>query len=157
MNQLDPLELVDALESSGVPVVIIGGHAVNFHGFLRATEDIDLVFRRDEPTEEKLLQVLQDWRAYWISDEIDPNTGLEITVPVAEDYIRRQHLMMLGTHAGYVDLFDFVPGYPQVPVDDLFATAVVCGRRRFVSLEWLKKMKLAASRPQDCIDLENLP
>jgi hypothetical protein len=31
------------------------------------------------------------------------------------------------------------------------------GRRRFASLEWLKKLKLAAGRPRDCIDLENLP
>lgn len=40
-----PLEhpgLLKTLVAHGVPFVIIGGHAVNFHGYPRATEDLDL-------------------------------------------------------------------------------------------------------------------
>jgi peptidoglycan/xylan/chitin deacetylase (PgdA/CDA1 family) len=29
----------DVLQRHGVPFVVVGGHAVNFHGFIRATED----------------------------------------------------------------------------------------------------------------------
>ena len=158
MSQLhDPLEWADALISADVPVVIIGGHAVSFHGYVRATEDIDLVFRRDAIVEERLLDVLQARGAYWISDEIDPTTGLELTVPVSLDFIRRQHLLMLGMEGGFVDLFDFIPGHPQVPVDELFHSAVTIGQRHFASLQWLKEMKRASGRPQDLIDLANLP
>ncbi len=157
MSQPEALDLVDARQSGGVPVVIAGGHAVNFHGYLRATEDIDLIFRRVAGVDESLLRILGDWDAYWISDNIDPTTGLEITVPVSLDYIRSNHFLMLGTSAGYVDLFDFIPGLPDVSFDELFATAEVSGQRRFASLEWLKKMKRAAGRPQDQIDLEHLP
>jgi len=32
--------------SHEVPYVIIGGHAVTYHGYVRATEDTDIVFRR---------------------------------------------------------------------------------------------------------------
>ena len=40
----DPFHLLDVLSSHNVPVVIIGGHAVAFHGFVRATEDGSGVF-----------------------------------------------------------------------------------------------------------------
>lgn len=157
MSQAEVLYIADALQEAGVQVVIIGGHAVNFHGYLRATEDVDLVFRRLQGVEEILLQVLTDWKAFWISDEIDPATGLETTIPVSLEFIRSNHLMMLGTQMGYVDLFDFIPGLPSENLDGLFSTAVSIGQRRFASLEWLKRMKRAAGRPQDEIDLRHLP
>ncbi len=157
MSHAEVLDIADTLIEAGVPVVIIGGHAVNFHGYLRATEDVDLVFRRLQGVEEILLQVLTDWQAFWISDVIDPVTGIETTIPVSLDYIRGNHLLMLGTQMGYVDLFDFIPGMPSENLDELFSTAVSIGQRRFASLEWLKRMKRAAGRPQDEIDLRHLP
>ena len=38
--------LLDVLSEHGVPFVVIGGHAVNLHGVLRATEDTDLLWLR---------------------------------------------------------------------------------------------------------------
>jgi hypothetical protein len=157
MNEQGPLAIVDQLVDAGVRLVVIGGHAVNFHGYLRATEDVDIVFERTVASEQALTKVLQEAGAYWISDEIDPRTGVEKTIPVTIDYVHRTHLMMLGSEYGYVDLFDFVPGCPGQPLDDLFASATVLDRRPFVSLAWLKRMKRAANRPQDQIDLEHLP
>ncbi len=40
----DPLTVFQFLARAGVPFVIIGGHAVNFHGYVRATEDADVIF-----------------------------------------------------------------------------------------------------------------
>jgi hypothetical protein len=42
----DPLAIFHTLAAAGIPFVIIGGHAVNFHGYIRTTEDADIVFRR---------------------------------------------------------------------------------------------------------------
>jgi len=42
-------------------------------------------------------------------------------------------------------------------VEQLFASAVEHGRYKYASLQWLRAMKLAANRPKDQIDLENLP
>jgi hypothetical protein len=42
-------------------------------------------------------------------------------------------------------------------VDDLFRSSRESNGRRFVSLKWLRKMKQAAGRPQDRMDLDNLP
>lgn len=54
MDSGNPFQLIDALSSHNVPFVIIGGHAVTFHGYVRATEDTDVVFRRSEEAATRL-------------------------------------------------------------------------------------------------------
>ena len=157
MDRLNPFSLVDQLLRRQVPLVIIGGHAVNFHGYLRATEDIDLIFRRDVDTEQVLYETLLEAGAFWIGNEIDPKSGLERTHPVTLQYVRENHLLLLGSSVGYIDVFDFIPGLPNEPLDDLLASAVLSSGRPFASLDWLKRMKRAADRPRDRIDLEHLP
>jgi hypothetical protein len=153
----DPFRLLDVLSSHNVPFVIIGGHAVTYHGFVRATEDTDVVFRRTPESELSLLEALAEVHAQWVGNEINPDTGIERTFPVSLPYIRGSRMMMLLTDFGFLDLFDYIPGCPDEPVEQLFGTAVEHGRFRYASLRWLRAMKAAADRPKDRIDLENLP
>jgi hypothetical protein len=149
-------ELLRLLERHGVPFVVIGGHAVSFHGHVRATEDLDVVWLRSTSAEAALLAALREAHAQWISDEIDPATRLEKTVDVNVAYVRSQRLMMLVTDYGFLDLFDYVPGCPDADVREVFDQSIVAQGIRYVSLPWLKQMKRAAGRPQDLSDLENL-
>jgi hypothetical protein len=151
-----PIELAELLAKFNVQFVIIGGHAVNFHGFTRATEDIDIIIQRTVESDEALFQALSSINAFWISNEIDPATGIERTVPVSRGYLQENHLMMLGTDVGYLDIFDFVPGFRKTSVSQVFEDAVAVESLRFVSLNWLRKMKAASGRPIDKIDLANL-
>ncbi|MBI2479197.1 MAG: hypothetical protein HYV60_11355 [Planctomycetia bacterium] len=121
-----PFQLIDVFLKHNVPVVIIGGHAVTYHGFVRATEDVDVV-------------------------------GLERVFPVSLSYVRQSRLMMLTTDLGYLDIFDFIPGFPNHSVSELFDSAVETDGRKFASLAWLRKMKAATGRAKDQLDLENLP
>ncbi|MCH8043251.1 MAG: hypothetical protein IID44_05985 [Planctomycetes bacterium] len=157
MDSGNPFQLIDTLRCHDVPLVIIGGHAVTFHGYVRATEDTDIVFQRSAEAERSLLQALTSINAHWIGDEIDRKTGIEKTHAVTIEYIQRTHLMMLTTDIGFLDVFDYIPGFPGETVEQLFASAVEQGSHRYVSLAWLRKMKSAASRPKDRLDLENLP
>jgi hypothetical protein len=157
MESGDPFRLIDVLTKHEVPFVIIGGHAVTYHGYLRATEDTDVVFQRTAGSELALFAALSEVHAQWIGNEIDPATGLERAFPVSINYIQHSHLMMLVTDLGFLDIFDFIPGHPETNVDLLFATALENRGRRFSSLNWLRKMKLAAGRTKDQLDLENLP
>lgn len=157
MDSGDPFRLIDVLIKHDVPFVIVGGHAVTYHGYVRATEDTDLVFLRTDEAEASLYTALTELNACWIGSEIDRETGLEHTYPVSLEYIRGTHLMMLVTDYGFLDIFDYIPGHPSEPVGDLFASSSQTGGRRFVSLQWLRRMKEAAGRPRDRIDLENLP
>jgi hypothetical protein len=43
MAMLPEFRLFDVRARHGVPFVVVGGHAVNFHGFIRATEDTELL------------------------------------------------------------------------------------------------------------------
>jgi hypothetical protein len=147
----------DVLTRHGVPFVVVGGHAVNFHGFIRATEVTDVLWIRSPAAEASLLRALDEIAAEYIGDEIDPATGIERTHPVTASFIRAKRLMMLCTTAGFLDLFDYVPEYPAVPVTTVWETGVELDGIRFASLEWLRKLKQAAGRPKDLLDLENLP
>ena len=148
--------LFEILADCRVPFVVIGGHAVNYHGHVRATEDHDIVFLRNAESESALLEACRRVNAAWVSDEIDASTGLERLVPVSAGYIRNEHLMMLWTEYGYLDVYDYVPGHPDVDVQALFDTAEELNGIRFVSLKWLLAMKRAGGRPKDLADIEEL-
>jgi hypothetical protein len=156
-NTDDPLSVFQLLACAGVPFVIIGGHAVVFHGYVSATEHADLIFERSGASEAALLEALRSIHACWISDERDPATGHERLVPVSPSYVRGQHLMMLTTDLGFLDLYDYVPGFPDVPVAEVFSDSIEFDNLRFVSLRWLRKLKQAAGRHKDLDDLEHLP
>ncbi|MDY0165201.1 MAG: hypothetical protein RBS80_01570 [Thermoguttaceae bacterium] len=157
MDSGNPLHLLDVLNSHNVPFVVIGGHAVTYHGFVRATEDTDVIFQRTPRSESALLRALAEVHANWIGDEIDPETGIERLIPVSAAYIRGTRTMMLVTDFGFLDVFDYVPGLPELSVEELFASALECGGHKYVALPLLRAMKAAANRPKDRADLENLP
>lgn len=150
------MKILHILKQYKVGFVIIGGHAVNFHGYIRTTEDVDIIVRPDEKNAEKLLQALESINACWITNDIDINTGIEKTQPVTLSFINSNHLMMLCTDEGFLDVFDYIPGFPDVSVEELFSCSELLDGLSFVSLDWLIKMKKKASRPKDLEDLRNL-
>jgi hypothetical protein len=150
------LELLKVLARHRVPVVVIGGHAVSFHGHIRETEDLDVIWLRSQESEQALLAALTEVNAKWISNEVDPATRLEKLEPVTMSYIRSNHLMVLLTDVGFLDVFDFVPAFPDADVREVFDQSVPSKDARFVSLEWLRKMKGASDRSKDAEDLRQL-
>ena len=149
--------LLSTLARHGVPCVVIGGHAVNYHGHLRTTEDTDLLWLRSAASEAALFAALKELNAEWIGAEIDPATGIEQTHPVTAPFVRARPLMMLCTSMGYLDLFDHVPGLPDATVAELIDSACDLDGIRYVSLPWLRRLKTASARPRDLADLDNLP
>ena len=149
--------LLSILARHGVPSVVIGGHAVNYHGHLRTAENTDVLWLRSAASEAALIAALKELNAEWIGDEIDPTAGVEQTHPVTASFVRTRPLMMLCTSLGFLDLFDHVPGIPDVAVETLIESACVLNGIRYVSLHWLRRLKTAAARPRDLADLENLP
>jgi len=153
----DDFELLAVLRRYGVPFVIIGGHAVNFHGYVRATEDADVVWLRSPQSEQALFEALTELEARFIGNQIDPATGIEQTYPVTAAFIEASSLMMLLTRYGFLDLFDYVPGLPQLQPAELLASSIESEGLRYVSLDRLRQMKQTSGRSKDQLDLENLP
>jgi hypothetical protein len=150
-------EIPKVLNRYGVQFIVIGGYAVNFHGFTRVTEDMDVVWIRSKQADEALFAALNEIDARYIGEEIDPSTGIERTYPVTLPYIQSLGLMMLWTKFGFLDLFDYIPGFPQEDVRQLMTSSVEAAGTRYASLHWLRQMKGAAARTKDQLDLENLP
>lgn len=63
------LDLLHRLQKNGVRYVLVGGHAVRLQGFLRATEDIDLLVPFDEINGRKLIDSLSFLES---ASELDP-------------------------------------------------------------------------------------
>jgi hypothetical protein len=150
-------KLLEMIRESGVPFVVVGGMAVAYHGHVRGTEDVDVVWLRSAETVGPMFKALERLCARCISNEIDSATGIERTYWITEAFVRSSRVMMLDTKHGFLDLYDFIPGFPAEDVRRLLDSSVEAEGYRFASLEWLRKMKKAAGRTKDLLDLENLP
>ena len=151
-----PLSLMAVLARHGVPFVVIGGHAVGVHGYPRATQDTDIVFARSPETEKALLAALHELHAVWISNEKDPATGWERHVPVTLAYIQGHPIMWLMTDLGFLDIMDHIPGLPGATAKQLIAESIEINGLLYASRPWLIRMKKAAGRTKDLMDIEEL-
>jgi|SRR5882724_3432631 len=71
-NETDLISLARELNRLGVAYVVVGGFAINRLGFVRATEDIDLLIARDHANQnlvKKALEILPDRAIRELGDE----------------------------------------------------------------------------------------
>lgn len=69
------LHVLRAFQRHGVDYIVVGGVAVNLHGIVRATEDIDLFVR---PTEENVARIRSALREIWDDPQIDEITAADL-------------------------------------------------------------------------------
>ena len=150
--------LVSALHEAGVRYLIAGGLAVNAHGYLRFTKDIDVVVRLAPDNIERAFAVLRDlgYRP------LVPVTAAQFAdATTRERWVRDKGMQVLQFWSDAhretpVDMFvqepfDFEDEYRRSLAKPLGRIEV-----RFVTIPTLIRMKQAAGRPQDRIDIEYL-
>lgn len=154
MSDFDLQALVKALHDHGVEFVVIGGIAVGAHGYVRGTEDLDLV---PDPAPENLTRLTE------VLAELDATlpTAAGRAFDAARDagVIRRGGNVTAMTRFGGLDVVQRargVPSYTQL-AEDAVPSEVFGIPVRVCSLSRLRRMKQAQSRAQDLADLENLP
>ncbi|MGH2803652.1 MAG: hypothetical protein ACRDL4_11490 [Thermoleophilaceae bacterium] len=146
--------MLSSLDRHGVAFVLIGGVAVGAHGYVRATEDLDVV---PDPTAENLRRLGNGLVAL---DATLPLAGGRSFTPARDvTPLRRGQSMTLDTRHGPLDIVQRVPGVPgyaelerDAITSDLLGVPV-----RVCSLEHLRRMKEARRGAQDIADLERLP
>lgn len=149
--------LFDIFSKHQFAYAVIGGHAMVHYGRVRTTEDLDIVWLNTLESRKTLASILESIHAVWISDEMDPKTGIEKAYPVTLSKIELSHMLILDSDFGFIDFFDYVPGCPQADVSQFMAEAVVAGNGiRYASKEWMIRMKQASGRPVDLEDLRYL-
>jgi hypothetical protein len=147
----DVERILDALADHSVDYVLVGGLAVQTHGHVRTTFDVD-VYPRPEPGN---LRRLADALRALDARTLNPGAeGLAITAAM----LPRATLWQFETRDGAIDVLHDAPGAPAY--DELRARALeidlgdirvaVAGRDDLIS------MKRASARPVDLQDLAAL-
>lgn len=148
---LDLRGLLSALVEHGVDFVVIGGVAVIAHGYVRATEDLDVV---PDPARENLDRLLGALRA------MDARL-LRGTKPLTAHWrrVEREMSISLVTRFGQLDAVQRLPSVLPYSTlaSDAVDTSLLGVEVRVCSLEALRDMKRRAGRPQDIADLDGLP
>jgi hypothetical protein len=148
---LDPERILAVLAAHRVDYVLVGGVAVQVHGHVRMTNDLDLI---PAPTPRNLRQLAE------ALDELDArvlNPGSE-GMRLDERTLHRATLWQLTTPAGDLDILHDAPG--AAPYEQLRSRAleVELGSERIpvAGRDDLIAMKRAASRPVDLQDIAAL-
>jgi hypothetical protein len=71
----ETLRVIESFNSHGVMYVVVGGVAMNVHGFVRATEDLDVLVKPDPDNIRRLRETLRD---VWADPEIDGITAEDL-------------------------------------------------------------------------------
>jgi len=137
-------EFIQLLNEHEVSYLVIGGYAVNYHGYPRYTKDIDFWLWMTEPNIEKLIKAI---KAFGFG-------GLNLQV---EDFMTPENIVQLGYEPYRIDLLidvdgvDFEKCYKRRTEGELDGTSV-----KFLSLQDLITAKKKAGRLQDLADAEQL-
>jgi hypothetical protein len=147
----EPERIFAVLAAHDVSYVVVGGLAVQVHGHVRTTNDLDLIPEPTPANLARLAQALHELQARVL------NEGSEGTAIDAR-MLPRATLWQFATSAGDIDVLHDAPGAAQfadlreraleVELDEL--------RIPFASREDLIRMKRAAARPVDLADIAAL-
>jgi hypothetical protein len=148
-------ELLKSLAEEQVRYVLVGGLAVQLHGFLRSTFDIDLVLAMND---ENIVRFIAVAKRY----------GLIPTMPVSidtlrnpaqiEQWYREKGMLAFALREPQIggNVVDILV-HPDVPFDQLIKNAIVgelfAMKIRIASIDDLLTMKRIANRPKDQLDI----
>lgn len=145
-------ELLERLVSAQVRFVLVGGLAMNAWGYLRATQDVDVV---PDPEPENLARL--DVLLRELGGKVDVD-GRLLAADAITTFLRTGDRTLVQTDLGQVDILQGLPQIPPYAVLEEEATDVdIDGLMvRVCSLGHLLEMKRASDRPRDRDDLEAL-
>lgn len=142
--QADLKEFIALLNSHGVEYVLVGGHAVAYHGHPRFTGDIDFFIQRTEPNAQRVLAVLEHFGFGGI--------GIE-----ERDLLKPGRVIQLGQPPNRIDILTSISA---VDFDSAWVTRIetVIDDQPVSILGWeeLLRNKRAAARQKDLADVEKL-
>jgi len=138
-------EFLRLLNAHRVEYLLIGGYAVGYFGYPRATADMDIWIAMHPANAEKVVAVLKEFG--FNPPELSP-----------ELFLKEWQIIRLGVPPIQIELSTTISG---VNFSECYADRVIIEldgvQVNLISLKHLKINKKASGRHQDLADLENLP
>lgn len=139
-------DLLIELADAGAEFVVVGGHAVAFHGHPRATKDLDVLVRASRTNAARVYRALAAFGA--------PLSAFEVR---EDDFAAYDGVLQVGVPPRRIDILNRADGISfdeAVSAGDAFDLE---GRRiPVIGLEALLRNKKATKRRQDQADVEAL-
>ena len=138
-------EFLQCLNARGVEYLVIGGHAVAFHGYPRATADLDVWIAVNPANAGRVVAALEEF-------------GFDLPELRPDLFLREDRVIRMGIAPNRIEIQTGIDGvtfaecYPQRVAAELDGIPIW-----FISLADLKINKRAAGRNKDLADLDNLP
>ena len=138
-------EFLRLLNAHGVEYLLIGGYAVSYHGYPRATADMDIWIAVHPTNANRVVVALKEF-------------GFDLPDLSPELFLRPWQIIRLGMPPVRIEIATTISGvefadcYAERIEDSLDGIPV-----SLISLEHLKLNKRASGRHQDLADLEHLP
>jgi len=138
-------EFLKLLNAHKVEYLLIGGYAVGYHGYPRATADMDIWIAMNRANAARMVAVLKEF-------------GFEPPDLSQRLFLKEWQVIRLGVPPVRIEIATTISGvkfsdcYAHRIMDELDGVKV-----NLIGLEHLKANKKASGRHQDLADLENLP
>jgi hypothetical protein len=138
-------EFLRLLNANRVEYLLVGGYAVGFHGYPRATVDLDVWIRATSDNADRVVGALQAF-------------GFDVAALDAALFTDPRSIVRLGVPPFRIEVMTSIDGVEfeecrergvRVDLDDVWVPVI--------SLADLKVNKRAAGRHKDLADLEHLP
>jgi hypothetical protein len=138
-------EFLRLLDVHKVEYLLIGGYAVNYHGYPRATADLDVWLAMQPANAERMVAALKEF-------------GFDLPDLSPELFLRPAQIIRLGVPPVRIEIATTISGVDFAEcqarrVEDTLDGVPV----HVIGLDDLKRNKQAAGRHQDLADLEHLP
>ncbi len=140
----DFLDFVVCLNQRNVAYVLVGGYAMGVHGVVRATGDIDFLYRRTAANVRRLCTAMEDFGA--------PPPVIDRAALLTPETVTQ-----FGEPPFRIDLLSTIDGVTFAKVWAGAVTATIQGQTmRVIGLAELRANKAATGRPKDAEDLRKL-
>ncbi len=138
-------EFLKLLNEKNVRYLLIGGYAVGYHGFPRATNDMDIWIAIDPENARRVIEALREF-------------GFDLPELIPDLFLQANKIVRMGNPPMRLEITTSISG---VEFDGCYSSRVVDVldgvKVSIIDLEHLKLNKRAAGRLKDLADLEALP
>lgn len=128
-----------------VEYLLVGGYAVGFHGYPRATVDMDIWVRRQPENAARIVDALREF-------------GFGVSNLTPDLFLQEDQIVRMGVPPVQLEIFTYIPGVEFEACFKNRVAAEIDGLPVFlISREDLRINKKASGRHKDLDDLEHLP